>query len=279
MEPQPLLILRPATRWNLINLREILQYVDLLSMLALRDVKLRYRQTALGVIWVVLQPLLGAGLFQIVFQLIARTPSDGVPPFVFYYAGFMAYKSFETTLNKASTCMVGNSQLVSKVYFPRMILPFSTVYSTLVDFGVSSVVLAILMAVFRVPPTPAILLAPLWLLLLQVTALGLGLYFSALTVRYRDVQYALPVLIQFGLFASPVAYSVSFILGRLPEFLRPLVYLNPLTGLLDAFRWSVIGTPVYNWGLVGYSVIAAVGLLVAGAMAFSNMEQTFADVI
>jgi lipopolysaccharide transport system permease protein len=228
---------------------------------------------------VVLQPLLGAGIFQVLFGLVAKTPSDGIPPFVFYYAGFMAYKTFESTLTKASACMIGNAGLVSKVYFPRLILPLSTAYSTLVDFGVSLALLAVLMIAFRVALTPAVLLLPLWFLLLQMVALGLGFFFAALTVRFRDVQYALPVLIQFGLYASPVAYSVSFVLQKLPAALQPLVSLNPLTGLLDGFRWSVLGTPLTSWGLVAYSACAACLLFVWGAQMFSQMEQSFADVI
>lgn len=274
-------ILRPPTRWNAFNFQEILHYSDLLTMLAVRDVKLRYRQTALGVIWVILQPLLGAGIFQIIFGLVAKTPSDGVPPFVFYFTGFMAYKSFESTLSKASTCMIGNAQLVSKVYFPRMVLPLSTIFSSLIDFAVSGAMLTCLMIAFRVPPHPALLLLPLWIALLQLVALGMGLYFSALTVRYRDVQYALPVFIQFGLYATPVAYSVSFILERLHAvpWLRPFVFLNPLTGILDAFRWSVLGTPIYSWLLIAYSTVAAIIIFIFGAIAFTQMEQNFADVI
>jgi len=278
-EPRPLLVLQPGHSWDLSAVTDVWHYRDLLLVLAARDVKLRYRQTALGVAWVLIQPLLGAGIFQVLFGLLAKTPSDGVPPFVFYFAGFMAYRSFDSTLNKASSCMVGNAHLVSKVYFPRLILPLSTVCSTLVDFAVSAGLLTVLMAVFHVSPTPALLLLPVWLLLLQMVALGIGFYGAALTVRYRDVQHALPVLIQFGLYASPVAYSVSFALQKLPEALRPLVYLNPLSGLIDAFRWSVLGTPVTSWALVAYSAVAALVVFAWGALSFNRMEQSFADVI
>jgi lipopolysaccharide transport system permease protein len=272
-------ILRPPVRWSAFNLQEVLHYSDLLSMLALRDVKLRYRQTALGVIWVVLQPLMAAAIFLVVFNKVARTPTDGVPPFLFYFTGLMAYKSFDNTLNKASICMIGNAQLVSKVFFPRIILPISTVLSSLLDFCVSGAVLALLMAFTRTPPHPAVLLLPVWLLFIQLTALGFGFYCSGLTVRYRDVQYALPVLIQFGLYATPVGFSVSFLLDKLPPSLRPLIFLNPLTGLLDAFRWSVLGTPIYSWPVVAYSIGASIVLFLLGAMAFTQMEQSFADVI
>ncbi|MDX1932714.1 MAG: ABC transporter permease [Capsulimonadales bacterium] len=272
-------VLRPATRWSAFNLEEVLHYSDLLTMFALRDVKLRYRQTALGVIWVVFQPLLAAAIFLIIFNKVAQTPTDDISPFVFYYAGLMAYKSFENTVNKASMCMIGNAQLVAKVFFPRIILPVSTVLGSLLDFAVSAVVLAVLMLVFRVPPSPFLLLLPVWLLFLQLTALGLGFYFAALTVRYRDIQYALPVLVQFGLYATPVGFSVAFLLGKLPKALHFLVFLNPLTGLLDAFRWSVLGTPIYSWPIVIYGILASVALFVLGAMAFTQMEQSFADVI
>ncbi|GAB4459326.1 MAG: ABC transporter permease [Armatimonadaceae bacterium] len=291
MEQQPLLVIRPANRWNFLDFRELLHYSDLLNTFAMRDVKLRYRQTALGAIWVVLQPLLGAGIFQIIFGLIAQTPTDGLPSFLFYFAGFTAYKSFDNTLNKASTCMVRNANMVSKIYFPRVILPLSTIHGTLVDFGVSCLVLAVLLLLFRVPPPIWIVTMPFWLLLIQMLAVGLGLFFAALTVRYRDVQYIIPVFVQLGMFLSPIAFSVSYAMEQmetklldagmaaLAPVLKNLVLCIPLTGLLDAFRWSVLGTAVFNWGAVGLAVVVSVLVFLGGALSFSQMEQDFADVI
>ena len=272
---EPLVKIRPDRGWSPLDLREVWRFRDLLLALALRDVKLRYRQTALGVGWVLIQPLLAAGIFALVFGRVAKLPSEGLPYFLFSYAGLLAWNAFHSTLSKASTSLVGNAQLVSKVYFPRLALPLSTVLSTVLDFVIGLALLAVLMAAYRVAPTPAVLLLPLWFVLVVLLATGLGLFASALTVSYRDVQYILPVIIPFLLYASPVGYSVSAV----PHNLRPLFLLNPLTGLLEAFRWSVFGTAAPAWGGVLYSALAAAAVFVAGTYAFKNMERRFADVI
>src|SRR5258706_5557771 len=245
----PILEIEPRSGWAALDLREVWRYRDLLLVLATRDVRLRYKQTALGVVWVVLQPLLAAGIFTFVFGRVLKSHSDGFPYFIFSFAGLLAYNAFSGTLTKASACVVGNAQLVSKVYFPRLILPLSTVLATLLDFAVSLVLLAVLMGAYHVAPDWAILTLPLWLALVVVLGVGLGLYAAALMVRYRDLQYVIPVLVQMILYASPVAYP----LAAVPPELRRWFYLNPLTGLLEGFRWSLLGRGAIDWTGVAYS--------------------------
>lgn len=272
---QPHLVIRPSSGWAALDLKQIWLYRDLLMTLAGRDVKLRYRQTSLGVIWVILQPLIAAGIFSFVFGRVAKLPSDGVPYIVFSYAGLLAWNAFNSTLTKASGVLVANSGLISKVYFPRLVLPLSTVPSTLIDFGVALGMMAVLMVIYGIAPGIGILLLPLWLALILMIAVGFGLFTSALMVTYRDVQYVLPVMTQMLLYASPIAYAVSAV----PENLRAYYFLNPLSGLLEAFRWSMIGRGELNWGYVTYFAIFAVVVFVGGAFAFKKMERKFADVI
>jgi len=277
---KPHLVIQPTRGWAAINLPEIWQFRDLLLTLAGRDVKLRYRQTALGVIWVVLQPLLAAGIFSFVFGKVARMDTDGIPYFLFSYGGLLGWNAFNSTLGKASTCLIQNSQLISKVFFPRLIVPLSTVFSTLIDFGVALSMMVVLMALNHVVPGLPLLLLPLWILLILMLAIGVGLFAAALTVSYRDVQFVLPVLLQFLLYASPVAYPSS----RVPAEWRTLYMLNPLAGLLEAFRWSMFSTigkrgDGVTWWAVGYGAACALVALVAGAFAFKKMERRFADVI
>ena len=279
---KPLVTVRPSTGWAALNLREIWQFKDLLLTLAGRDVKLRYRQTAVGVLWVVLQPLLAAGIFSFVFGKVANLKSPGtIPYFVFSYAGLLGWQAFSSTLTKASSCLVGNSQLVSKVFFPRLVLPLSTIFSTLIDFGVALVMMFVLMAVNHVVPTLAILTLPLWMLLILLMAMGIGMLAAAMMVTYRDVQYVLPVVTSFLQYGSPVAYSVVMVMERLPARFHPYYMLNPLASLLEGLRWSLLGssaaTPDWNWAI--YAALCAAGVFVWGAFGFKKMERKFADVI
>ncbi len=267
--------IRPRSGWQAIDLRGIWTARELLVTLAKRDITLRYRQTALGVSWVVLQPLAGAGIFAVVFGLIAHLPSEGIPYFIFSYAGLLAWNAFSATLTRASGCVVQNSHLVSKVFFPRLILPLSVIFSTVVDFVVALIMLLVLMAIDRVPLSRGVLLLPVWFALVLLLAVGIGFFCSALLVVYRDVQYVLPVLLQFGLYASPVAYSLSAV----PTRFRSLYFLNPLTGLLEAFRWSLFGQGEMRWGFVVYSAFVTFIVFICGALVFRRMEPRFADVI
>jgi lipopolysaccharide transport system permease protein len=273
--PQPWLVIRPRSGWAAIDLRELWRFRDLLLTLALRDVKLRYRQTLLGAAWVVLQPLLGAAIFAFVFGLVARLPSEGTPYFVFSFAGLSAWTLFQTTFTRASTCLTQNANLVSKVYFPRLVLPLSTALGSALDFVISLALLAVFQAVYGVAPGPALLLLPVWFLLLTMLALGLGLAAASLSARYRDVQYILPVLLQLAMYASPVAYALEVV----PDRWRTAYQLNPLAGLMEAFRWSLLGTPAPAAWPLAVSALVAVGAFLGGALLFRRAERSFADVL
>lgn len=267
--------IRPTTGWAALNLKELWDFRDLLGTFASRDVRLRYRQTALGATWVVTQPLMAAGIFSLVFGRIAKLPSDGVPYFLFAFAGVLCWNLFASTLGKVASCLTGNAHLISKVFFPRLILPLSTVLSSLIDFGVALVMLVVLMVINRVYPGWGVLLLPVWMLLTLMLAVGIGLYAAALAVSYRDVQYVLPVLTQFLMYASPVAYAVSAV----PPRLRAFYFFNPLAGLTEAFRWSLIGRGSVDPFHIVTSVLLSVVVFVAGVVAFKQMERKFADVI
>lgn len=281
--PKPMLTIEPRPGWVPLNLPEIWQFRDLLMGLAGRDVRLRYRQTALGVSWVVFQPLIAAGLFTFIFGMVAGMPGkNGLPPFVLIYCGTLGFNVFANTLSKAGICLVGNAQLVSKVYFPRMVLPLSTAISTLLDFAVASVILIILMIVYHVHVGWGLLLMPVLLGVILIFALGVGLWASALTVSYRDVQYVLPVMLQFAMYASPAAYTLSWIDEKLSNHHPHLVkvyMLNPLASLLEAFRWSWLGSGDLHWGWLAYSLAFSVVAFLLGCIAFRRMERKFADVI
>ncbi len=273
---QPHLVIRPSSGWAALDLKQIWLYRDLLMTLAGRDVKLRYRQTALGVIWVILQPLVAAGIFSFVFGKVLRVPSaEGLPYFVLSYTGQLAWNAFNNTLTKSSGVLVSNANLISKVYFPRLVLPFSTVPSTLLDFSVALAIMPFLMLLYSIVPGIGILLLPLWLTLILMIAVGIGLYASALTVSYRDVQYILPVATQMLFYASPVAYMGSLV----PDKYRVFYALNPLSSLIEAFRWSLTGVGHVNWGYIAYSTVFAIVVFVGGAFSFKKMERKFADVI
>jgi lipopolysaccharide transport system permease protein len=275
--PRPHLTIRPTRGWSALNLRELWLFRDLLTTLAIRDIKLRYRQTALGVAWVILQPLIAAGIFTFVFDRLAKLPSDGTPYFAFAFAGQIAWGAFANTLGKSSASLVQNAALVSKVFFPRLILPLSTLFATLIDFGVGLAIMAALMLMYGLAPGWGVLLLPVWLALILLLASGVGLAAAALMVRYRDVAYVMPVLVSLLTYASPVGYSISAVpAGALPAYLL----LNPLASLLSAFRWSLLGNGALpEWGYILYAAVVAVLFFVGGALMFRKMERTFADVI
>jgi lipopolysaccharide transport system permease protein len=270
-----LLIIRPESRWRVINLRELWDFRDLFIVLGAREVTLRYRQTALGVIWVVLQPLLAATIFAFVFGRVAKLPSEGVPYFLFAYSGFLAWNVFQGVISRASPCLIQNTQLITKTFFPRILLPLSVCLSVMLDFLVGMALLFILMPIYGVQLHWSIVLLPVWLLLLLIVSLGIGLYAAALVVSYRDVQTALPVLLQLLLYGSPVAYGVAVV----PVRLRGVYMLNPLAGLIEAMRWSLLGTGTLDWLNVMYAGVASVAIFCIGVFAFTSMERRFADVI
>jgi len=274
-EPRPFLVIRPPRKWAPFNLRELWQFRDLLVRFARRDLTLRYRQTALGVIWVVLQPLLAAGALAFVFGSVAGLSSEGVPYFAFAFAGMLAWNVFSGVLGRMSGALVGNAQLVSKIFFPRLVLPLSTLGSVLVDFGVSMVMMAVIWPVAGVTPGWSLVTLPIWLAAVLLLSSGFGLLAAALMVPYRDVQYMLPVATQLLLFISPVGYALSHV----PRSARWLYELNPLTGLLEGFRWSLLDIGRLN----AFTTIWAFGcsalIFIIGSFAFAHMERRFADVI
>ena len=274
--PRPQITLRPSRGWAALNLGEVWAFRDLLFSLAGRDLKLRYKQTALGVLWVVLQPLMAALVFSFVFRKVANLDSDGVPYFPFAFAGLLGWNFFSNVLIKAGACLVGNSQLISKVFFPRLILPLSSVGAGLVDFLVTTAIMGVLLVVYRIAPGPQLLLFPVAVLVLTAISLGIGMWAAALSVPYRDVQYILPVALNILLYASPVAYPLS----QVPESFRSLyLLLNPLVAPLATLRASLLGTPLPPVGAMVSSAFIAALLLAVGTFAFKRMERSFADVI
>jgi lipopolysaccharide transport system permease protein len=268
--------LRPSHGWVAFDSVELLRFRDLLVVLAVRDLKLRYRQTALGVSWVLIQPLMAAGLFSFVFGTVAGLKTEGVPYLVFSFAGLLAWNVFSSTLSKTAGSMVGNAYLITRVYFPRLILPLSMVFATLVDLLVSLGLMAVLLVVYRIVPGWPVLLLPVWIALLLMMALGLGFMAAALCVLYRDVNYVLPMLIPFLLYASPVGYRVA----HLPPQYQPLFYLvNPLASLIEGFRMSLIGGEGPALIYVCWSATVAVIAFLTGAAVFRRMERLVADVI
>jgi len=269
--------IRASEPGPLIDVPELLRFRDLLWTLAERDLRVRYKQTALGVIWVVLQPLMAALIFAFVFGVIAGLPSDGEPYLVFAFAGMTAWNTFANVLNRVSASLVANGHMLSKIYFPRLILPLSSVVSALVDSSFSLVLMFVMMAIYRVWPGWGTVFLPVWLLILVVLALGLGLMTSSWMVRYRDVAHVIPVLLQLGLFISPVAWSMTN--TKLSAKFLWVLRLNPLASLLEAFRWSLFGRSAPPLAALAYSLVVALAVFWMGMMVFKQQERSFADVI
>ncbi len=271
----PVTVVEPASGWRLPDFGELWRYRDLLFFLALRDLQVRYKQTALGAAWAVLQPVFTMLVFSVFFGRLARVPSDGLPYPVFTFAALLPWQLFSYTLTQSGNSLVANERLLTKVYFPRLLIPMSSVVSGLVDFGIAFVVLLGLAAWYRIPPTAAILVLPLLVLFVVITAFAVGLWLSALNVQYRDVRHTLPFLTQLWLFVTPVAYPSSLV----PERFRLVYGLNPMAGVVDGFRWALLkGAPAPGPMLL-VSVGTVLVLLVGGLFYFRRMERSFADVV
>ncbi|PTY04683.1 phosphate ABC transporter permease [Opitutaceae bacterium EW11] len=254
---------------------DLWRYRELFAFLAWRDLLVRYKQTAIGVAWALLQPFLTMVVFT-VFGAWLAVPTGGVPRPVFVFVALLPWQFFSASLSGASNSLVSNAHLISKVYFPRLIVPLSAVATSLVDFLISAVFLAVLMAVYGVAPGPAIVALPLFVLLAFCASLGAGLWLTALNVKYRDFRFVLPFIVQFGLYISPVAFTSDIV----PERWRPLYSLNPLVGIIDGFRWSVLGQATGSlWQCVGTSAAIVTAVLFSGIWYFRRTEKTFADVI
>jgi lipopolysaccharide transport system permease protein len=272
----PLRRIRSSTRRTPLDLRELWRYRDLWLTLALRDVKLRYRQTALGVAWVVLLPLLASGIFTLVFNVVAKLPSDGSPYFLFVFAGYLGWNAFQNTLQRCGISLIGNTALVTKVYFPRIILPAASVLASLLDFAIGVVMLLLVLLVRGELPSLAMLaIVPLLMFILQLLALGLGLFSAALSVRFRDVTYVLPFLIQLLLYASPVAYGITAV----PERVRQIYLLNPIAPLLDGLRAALLGRGDVHWMAIGSAALVSAVVFAAGTLFFLYQDRQYADVI
>lgn len=272
----PIQIIRPAQGWAAAGLPELWRYRELLLFFTWRNVLVRYKQTLLGLAWAILQPVFLMIVFSIAFGHLAKIPSNGIPYPVFAYAALLPWTFFAGSLTQGSGSIVASAGLLSKVYFPRLTLPIAAVLSALVDFAAAFVVLVGMMIWYGLyPHAIAIVAVPALLLLLIVTALGVGLWFSALAVRYRDVQYVVPFLVQVWLFATPVVYPASLVTGPWHTVLG----LNPMASVVEGFRWSLLGSgPSPSW-MVLASALVAVGLLASGLAYFQRSERTFADVV
>lgn len=270
---KPLVSIRPGGAWVALNLRDLWHYRDLLYFLTWRDVKVRYKQTALGAAWAIMQPLFTMIIFSLIFGRMAGIKSDGVPYPLFAYAGLLPWTFFSNAVTNSSNSLVGNTNLITKVYFPRMLIPCAAVLAGLVDLAIAFLLLVPLMIYYGVSPGWHFLALPLLVALTALLALGVGMWMSGLNVKYRDVRYTLPFLIQLWLFASPVIYPSS-IFGRW----RWLLNLNPLTGTIENYRAALLGLP-FDWPALVLSTALTLAALVYSAYAFRRMERRFADVI
>jgi lipopolysaccharide transport system permease protein len=269
------LVIEPSRGWISLKLRELWEYRELLYFLVWRDVKVRYKQTLFGAAWAILQPLLTMIIFIVVFRQFANVPSDGLPYSIFAYTALLPWNFFSNALNRSSVSIVGQANLISKIYFPRLIVPLSATISGLVDFAVAFVILIGMMAWFGIVPSWGILTLPLFLLLALMTALAAGLWLSALNVRYRDIGYVIPLLTQLWMFASPVAYPLSLV----PEKWRLLYSLNPMAGVIEGFRWALLGKESPDFAVISASAAVVVLLVFGGMVYFKRMERTFADLV
>jgi lipopolysaccharide transport system permease protein len=271
----PVLILRPSKGFLRLDLKALWEYRELLYFLVWRDIKVRYKQTALGAAWAILQPTMTMLVFSIFFGRLAKVPSDGIPYPLFAYTALLPWQLFAFALTESSNSLVSSQNLITKVYFPRLVIPIASVLAGLVDFAIAFLVLLVLMFYYGIVPTSAVALLPLFLLLAVATALSVGLWLSAMNVKYRDVRYTIPFLTQFWMFATPVAYPSSLVPGRW----RVLFGLNPMSGVVEGFRWALLGKSTTPGPLLAVSITAVVVLLIGGLRYFKKMESTFADIV
>ncbi len=271
----PVTIIKPSSGWQLLDLRELWQYRDLLWYLVWRDVKIRYAQSVLGIGWAIIQPVMNMIIFTVIFGNMAKLASDGVPYAIFSYAALVPWTYFSSALTGAGVSLVSSSDLLTKIYFPRLIMPLTPVISKLLDFGIAMLLLFGMMVYFKAAPTISVLMLPLLVLLMMLTASGAGMWLTALSIQYRDVKYALGFIVQLLMYASPVVYPVSLV----PARFRLLYAINPMTGVIEGFRSALLGTVAMPWDLVGIGTGVAALLFVSGALYFRRLERTFADVV
>lgn len=271
----PVLTIRPRRGWVSLGLGELWQYRELLFFLTWRDIKVRYKQTVLGVLWAILQPLLTMVVFSLFFGGLAKIPSDGLPYPIFSFAALVPWTFFANALGQSSNSLVGSASLLRKIYFPRLVIPLSSVIAGAVDFILAFGVLLVMMAFFGIAPTANVIFLPLLLVLSTTTALGVGLWLSAMNVQFRDVRYTVPFLTQLWLFATPIAYPSSL----LDEKWQLVYSLNPMVGVVEGFRWALLGTETAPGPMILVSALASLVLLVSGAFYFRRLERSFADLV
>jgi lipopolysaccharide transport system permease protein len=267
--------IEPSRGWVSLKLDEIWEYRELLYFLVWRDVKVRYKQTVLGAAWAIIQPVLTMLIFSLFFGRLAKIPSDGIPYPIFAFAGLVPWSFFANGLSHSSDSLVGSANLIKKVYFPRLVIPIAAVLSGVVDFALAFMVLLGMLYFYGLAPTIHALWLPLLLLLAWITALGVGLWLSALNVQFRDVRYVVPFLVQFWMFATPIAYPSSL----LSEPWRTVYAVNPMVGVVEGFRWALLGTRTAPGPIIGASALASAVILISGAFYFRRMEKNFADVV
>jgi lipopolysaccharide transport system permease protein len=279
--PDQVIVIEPSRGWVPIGTRDLWEYRDLLYFLVWRDVKVRYKQTVLGAAWAILQPTMTMIVFTIFFGGLAGISSEGLPYPIFSFAALVPWTFFAQGLTQSSNSLVGSQNLITKVYFPRLIIPLATILAGVVDFLLAFLVLVVMMAYYSVWPGPPLIWLPLLLALAFATALGVGLWMSALNVKYRDVRYVVPFLVQIWLFITPVIYPTSAVTARLESLGLPgwTYGLNPMTGVIEGFRWALLGVETRPGSLILASAAVAAVLVVTGAIYFRRMEQTFADVV
>src|SRR5713226_5249304 len=275
-DPQfPTLRIQPSRGWVSLKLKELWEYRELLYFLIWRDIKVRYKQTALGATWAIIQPFFTMVVFSLFFGHLGKIPSDGIPYPIFSFAALVPWTFFANGLSQSSNSLVGSANLITKVYFPRLTIPLASVLSGVVDFALAFLVLLGMMLYYGIMPTVNVLWLSVFLLLALVTSLGVGLWLSALNVEYRDVRYVVPFITQFWLFATPIAYPSSL----LHEPWRTLYGLNPMVGVVEGFRWALLGTNSAPGPIIAVSSTAAIIILITGAFYFRRMEKTFADIV
>lgn len=268
--------IRPSEGWVSLHLRDLWEYRELLYFFVWRDIKVRYKQTALGALWAIIQPLFTMLIFSLFFGRLAKIPSDGVPYPLFTLTALVPWTFFVQGLSQSADTLVGNGNLIKKIYFPRLTMPLSTVSAGLVDFAISfTFLLAMMFLRYRMHPTGRVVLLPCFLLLAIITSLGAGFWLSALNVRFRDVKHAVPFLTQFWMYATPIAYPSSLLHGAA----RTIYGINPMVGVVEGFRWALLGTKTAPSAMIFVSAAASVLLLITGAYYFRRMEKSFADVV
>ncbi|MBT5305050.1 MAG: ABC transporter permease [Candidatus Scalindua sp.] len=273
--PLPITVIKPSKGWVSLKLRDLWEYRELLYFLTWRDIKVRYKQTALGAMWAIIQPFFTMVVFSLFFGRLAKIPSVGIPYPLFAYAALVPWSFFANGLSQSSNSLVGSANLITKVYFPRLIIPVASVLSGIIDFAIAFIVFIGMALFYGIYPTAAVVLLPFFLLLGLVTALGVGLWLSALNVRFRDVRYIIPFLTQFWLFATPIAYPSSL----LSEPWRTVYGINPMVGVVEGFRWALLGTDTAPSAIIFVSALTAMGLLISGVFYFKRVEKYFADII